>query len=53
MKESTMQRIWKLIKSYHQTYLQEHGVELPSLRKRDSTYTKDALILRSGSPNEN
>ncbi|MDW8417754.1 MAG: hypothetical protein RML92_09420, partial [Bacteroidia bacterium] len=45
MGESAIQSIWDYLIRYHQTYLQKYGVHLPSLRKRNGTYTKDALTL--------
>lgn len=44
MTKKEIQKIYELVKEYHEKYLKSHGVRLPNL-KRDGSYTKDALVL--------
>ena len=44
MTKKEIEKIYKLVKEYHEKYLKLHGVHLPNL-KRDGSYTKDALVL--------
>ena len=44
MTKKEIEKIYKLVKEYHEKYLKSHGVRLPNL-KRDGSYTKDALVL--------
>jgi len=44
LSDEEIERIYAMLKKYHQKYLKQHGVVLPNLRRGDS-YTKDALVL--------
>lgn len=44
MTDLEIERLYALIKQYHEKYLDKHGVILPNLR-RDGKFTKDALVL--------
>ena len=44
MTDHEIEKLYDLIKEYHEKYLDKHGVVLPNL-KRDGKFTKDALVL--------
>lgn len=44
MTEKEIREQYKLIKEYHEKYLEGHGVQLPNL-ERNGEFTKDALVL--------
>lgn len=44
MKDQEIKEIYNLIKGYHKTHLEKHGVKLPKLQSK-GRYTKDALTL--------
>jgi len=45
LSEDEIKRIYEMIRKYHDKYLKQHGVKLPSLTDKQGNYTKDALVL--------
>ncbi|MGB9607278.1 MAG: hypothetical protein ACPL7E_01945, partial [bacterium] len=45
LSDKVIKKIYKMLESYFNTYLKEHGVHLPRLKDKRGKYTKDALVL--------
>jgi predicted restriction endonuclease len=45
MNEVEIATTYNLIKKYHENYLKQYGVKLPSLKNKKGNYIKDALVL--------